>query len=84
MLYHSEECNICEMVLHECYVNDLHTTICSGMLGHHNIDNTYFELLAREAKEDNLSTRTVPDPPQAAVIVDEVGAQDIHDQHTVW
>jgi hypothetical protein len=35
LLYHSEGCNICEMVLHECYVNDLHTTICSGMLGHH-------------------------------------------------
>jgi hypothetical protein len=37
LLYHSEGCNICEMVLHECYVNDLHTTTCSGMLGHHNI-----------------------------------------------
>jgi hypothetical protein len=34
-LYHSEGCNIFEMVLHECYVNDLHTTTCSGMLGHH-------------------------------------------------
>jgi hypothetical protein len=37
LLYHSKGCNICEMVLHECYVNDLHTTICSGMLGHHNL-----------------------------------------------
>jgi hypothetical protein len=36
LLYHSEGCNICEMVLHECYVNDLHTTTCSSMLGHHN------------------------------------------------
>jgi hypothetical protein len=35
LLYHSEECNICEMVLHECYVNDLRTITCSGMLGHH-------------------------------------------------
>jgi hypothetical protein len=35
LLYHSEGCNICEFVLHECYVNDLHTTTCSGMLGHH-------------------------------------------------
>jgi hypothetical protein len=35
LLYHSEGCNICEMVLHECYVNDLHTTTCSGMPGHH-------------------------------------------------
>jgi hypothetical protein len=35
LLYHYEGCNICEMVLHECYVNDLHTIICSGMLGHH-------------------------------------------------
>jgi hypothetical protein len=35
LLYHSEGCNICEMVLHECYVNELHTTTCSGMLGHH-------------------------------------------------
>jgi hypothetical protein len=34
LLYHSEGCNICEMVLHECYVNDLRTTTCSGMLGH--------------------------------------------------
>jgi hypothetical protein len=37
LLYHSEESNICEMVLYECYVNDLHTTTCSGMLGHHNL-----------------------------------------------
>jgi hypothetical protein len=37
LLYHSEGCNICEMVLHECYVNDLHTTTCSGMLGHHSV-----------------------------------------------
>jgi hypothetical protein len=36
LLYHSEGCNICELVLHECYVNDLYTTTCSGMLGHHN------------------------------------------------
>jgi hypothetical protein len=36
LLYHSEGCNIYEMVLHECYINDLHTTTCSGMLGHHN------------------------------------------------
>jgi hypothetical protein len=35
LLYHSEGCNIFEMVLHECYVNNLHTTTCSGMLGHH-------------------------------------------------
>jgi hypothetical protein len=34
LLYHSEGCNICEMVLHECSVNDLHTTTCSDMLGH--------------------------------------------------
>jgi hypothetical protein len=39
-LYHFEGCNICEMVLHECYVNDLHNTICSGMLGHH----TYLDI----------------------------------------
>jgi hypothetical protein len=32
LLYHSEGCNIYEMVLHECYVNDLHTTTCSAML----------------------------------------------------
>jgi hypothetical protein len=35
LLYHSEGYNICELVLHECYVNDLHTITCSGMLGHH-------------------------------------------------
>jgi hypothetical protein len=35
LLYHSKGCNIYEMVLYECYVNDLHTTTCSGMLGLH-------------------------------------------------
>jgi hypothetical protein len=34
LLYHSEGCNICEMKFHKCYVNDLRTTTCSGMLGH--------------------------------------------------
>jgi hypothetical protein len=34
LLYHPEECNICESVLCECYVNDLYTTTCSGVLGH--------------------------------------------------
>jgi hypothetical protein len=31
LLYHSEGYNICEMA----YVNDLHTTTCSGVLGLH-------------------------------------------------
>jgi hypothetical protein len=35
LLYHSERCNICKTVLPECYVNDLYSTICSGVLGHH-------------------------------------------------
>ena len=35
LLYHSEGCNTSETVFHWCYVNDLHTTPCSGMLGHH-------------------------------------------------
>jgi hypothetical protein len=34
LLYHSEGCIICELLLHECYVNDFYTTTCSGMLGH--------------------------------------------------
>jgi hypothetical protein len=33
LLYHSEGCNICETEFHKCYVNDLRTTTCSGMLG---------------------------------------------------
>jgi hypothetical protein len=37
LLYHSEGCNIFELVFHECYVNDLYTTTCSGMLGHHTL-----------------------------------------------
>jgi hypothetical protein len=37
LLYHSKGCNICEIILHVCYVNDLHTIICSGMLGHHRL-----------------------------------------------
>jgi hypothetical protein len=34
LLYHSEGCNICGLVLRNCCVNDLRTTSCSGMLGH--------------------------------------------------
>jgi hypothetical protein len=35
LLYHSKGCNICELVLHECYINDLYTITYSSMLGHH-------------------------------------------------
>ena len=35
LLYYSEGCNICGLVLRECYINDWHTTTCSGMQGHH-------------------------------------------------
>jgi hypothetical protein len=34
LLYHSKGCNICEMILHKYYINDLHTTTCSDMLDH--------------------------------------------------
>jgi hypothetical protein len=44
LLYHSEGCNICELVLHECYVNDLYTTTCSGMQGHHNYLQPFLKL----------------------------------------
>jgi hypothetical protein len=32
LLYHSEGCNICGGLFRKCYVNNLHTTTCSGML----------------------------------------------------
>jgi hypothetical protein len=34
LLYHSEGCNICGGLFRKSYINDLHTTTCSGMLGH--------------------------------------------------
>jgi hypothetical protein len=34
LLYHSEGCNSCVGLFRKCYVNDLHTTTYSGMLGH--------------------------------------------------
>jgi hypothetical protein len=34
LLYHSKGCNIYGMEFHKCYINDLRTTTCSGMLGH--------------------------------------------------
>jgi hypothetical protein len=34
LLYHSEGCNSSGGLFRKCYVNDLHTTTCSGMLGH--------------------------------------------------
>jgi hypothetical protein len=36
LLYHSEVCNSCGGLFRKCYINDLHTTTCSGMLGHRN------------------------------------------------
>jgi hypothetical protein len=49
LLYHSEGYNICELVLHKCYVNDLYTT-CSGMLGHH-INKVYLLFPKAHLKE---------------------------------
>jgi hypothetical protein len=47
LLYYSERCNICELVLCECYVNDLYTTTCwSGVLGHRS-----YSMIAQEIKE---------------------------------
>jgi hypothetical protein len=34
LLYHFEGCNSCGGLFRKCYVNDLHTTTCSGMLDH--------------------------------------------------
>jgi hypothetical protein len=34
LLYHSEGCNICGGLFRKCYINDLHNTTCSGMLGY--------------------------------------------------
>jgi hypothetical protein len=34
VLYHSEGCNSCGGLFRKCYINDLHTTTCSGMMGH--------------------------------------------------
>jgi hypothetical protein len=34
LLYHSEGYNIYKTVLCKCYVNDLYTTTCSGVLIH--------------------------------------------------
>jgi hypothetical protein len=41
LLYHSEGCNICEMEFHKCYINDLRTTTCSGILGHRTLEKKY-------------------------------------------
>jgi hypothetical protein len=41
LLYHSEGFNTSGMVFRWCYVNDLHTTPCSGMLGHHKLYQIY-------------------------------------------
>jgi hypothetical protein len=72
LLYHSKGCNIFEMVLHECYVNDLHTTTCSGMLGHHTAQQRHgykyvdrpVETLIPHARPDipPRSGRHCPDP----------------------
>jgi hypothetical protein len=60
LLYHSEGCNICELVLHECYINDLYTTTCSGMLGH----QTDASRETKVNKEHDLQkeTKNMPSP----------------------
>jgi hypothetical protein len=35
LLSHSEGCNTSGTAFHWCYANDLHTTPCTGILGHH-------------------------------------------------
>jgi hypothetical protein len=35
LLYYSEGCNFCGLVLRKCYINHWHTTTCSVMQGHH-------------------------------------------------
>jgi hypothetical protein len=59
LLYHSEGCNIYKMVLLECYINDLHTTTYSGILGHHRkkgeaILGLRCALLQRRAHEESV------------------------------
>jgi hypothetical protein len=39
LLYYSEGCNICGGLFRKCYINDLHTTTCSDMLGHRSLDS---------------------------------------------
>ena len=41
LLYHSEGCEVYGMVFHGSHINDLRTTICSGMLGHRTIRNLF-------------------------------------------
>jgi hypothetical protein len=45
LLYHSKGCNICKPVLRKCYVNNLYTTTCSGVLGHRSQTQKYSCLL---------------------------------------
>jgi hypothetical protein len=47
LLYHSKGCNTCGAMFCKCYLNDLHTTTCSGMLGHRSS-------LGRKRVEDGL------------------------------
>jgi hypothetical protein len=53
LLYYSEGCNICGLVLRECYINDWHTTTCSGMQGHHSwYQSKSFDLRLEPSKWD--------------------------------
>jgi hypothetical protein len=60
LLYHSEGCKICKSVLCECYVNNLYTTTCSGVLGHR-----------RDTFVDTISASTRSSPTvMVAVFID--------------
>jgi hypothetical protein len=73
LLYHSEGCNSCGGLFRKCYVNDLHTTTCSGMLGHRNIaviaylyDRHWQAQACRRQGDPPLILRVcavVPEPP---------------------
>ena len=53
LLYYSEGCNICGLVLREYYINDWHTTTCSGMQGRRSwYQSKIFDLRLEPSKWD--------------------------------
>jgi hypothetical protein len=83
LLYHSKGCNIYGMKFYKCYINDLHTTTYSGMLGHRS-PPTELEVVDEDASRHHREERgttglTVKEeerwPPSTAMLADHHGCR---------
>src|SRR3954467_15696698 len=67
--YHSEGFHMGEKVFHLCYIDDLHTTPCSGMLGHRTMPPKEYPVFDLKPLPDDLKYAYIDDKKIYLVII---------------